>query len=325
MGRGTTIIEAALLRRNVIGNDVNPLSIILTSPRLDIPDINKVKQRLDTIKLSRSVSADIDLSMFFHKKTESELVSLQRYLSRRKKEKTEDSIDRWIRMVATNRLTGHSKGFFSVYTLPPNQAAQPENQRRINKLRNQKPEYRDIKTLILKKSRNLLNRLSESEIQNLNAVKRRARYLTCDAGTTPRIGNDSVQLTVTSPPFLNVVQYSSDNWLRLWFNDIDDKKIAKRITMSKTIEDWCGVMRGAFTELFRVTRSRGYVAFEVGEVQGGKLNLEDAVLPLGREAGFSCESILINMQQFTKTANIWGINNNVVGTNTNRIVLFRKS
>ena len=32
------------------------------------------------------------------------------------------AVDDWIRMVCLNRLTGHSAGFFSVYTLPPNQA-----------------------------------------------------------------------------------------------------------------------------------------------------------------------------------------------------------
>ena len=31
-------------------------------------------------------------------------------------------------MVALNRLTGHSPGFFSVYTLPPNQATSVERQ-----------------------------------------------------------------------------------------------------------------------------------------------------------------------------------------------------
>ena len=30
------------------------------------------------------------------------------------------------------------------------------------------------------------------------------------------------------------------------------------------------------------------------------------------------------MQRFTKTANIWGVGNNRLGTNTNRIVVFRK-
>jgi hypothetical protein len=34
--------------------------------------------------------------------------------------------------------------------------------------------------------------------------------------------------------------------------------------------------------------------------------------------------VLINDQEFTKTANCWGVDNNSKGTNTNRIVVFRK-
>jgi hypothetical protein len=34
--------------------------------------------------------------------------------------------------------------------------------------------------------------------------------------------------------------------------------------------------------------------------------------------------VLINAQQFTKTANVWGVANNSLGTNTNRIVVFRR-
>ncbi|HFE63566.1 MAG TPA: site-specific DNA-methyltransferase, partial [Caldithrix sp.] len=50
----------------------------------------------------------------------------------------------------------------------------------------------------------------------------------------------------------------------------------------------------------------------------------EVVVPLGISAGFDCAGILINSQKFTKTANIWGVSNNRAGTNTNRIVLFRK-
>ena len=35
--------------------------------------------------------------------------------------------------------------------------------------------------------------------------------------------------------------------------------------------------------------------------------------------------VLINAQQFTKTAACWGVDNNTKGTNTNRIVLPRKA
>ena len=70
--------------------------------------------------------------MFYHPDTEKEIVSLRAYLLNRKSGCRDDMIDRWIAMVATNRLTGHSKGFFSVYTLPPNQAVSPKSQQRIN-------------------------------------------------------------------------------------------------------------------------------------------------------------------------------------------------
>jgi len=77
-------------------------------------------------------------------------------------------------------------------------------------------------------------------------------------------------------------------------------------------------------ELHRITRPKGWVAFEVGEVQRGSVNLDEAVVPLGTQAGFRCEAILINTQKFTKTSNIWGIGNNERGTNSNRIVMLQK-
>jgi hypothetical protein len=71
-----------------------------------------------------------------------------------------------------------------------------------------------------------------------------------DAGSTFGIENRSVSLTVTSPPFLDIVQYSKDNWLRCWFNGIDMAKIEESITMLKNVEEWSNVMKVVFKELF---------------------------------------------------------------------------
>ncbi|KAB2879126.1 site-specific DNA-methyltransferase [bacterium] len=324
-GRGTTVIEAALLERNVIANDVNPLSRILSSPRFFIPDTQEVEKRLSAIPFEKNERADIDLSMFYHSKTESEIVGLKKYLKRRKRTGLEDDLDLWIRMVATNRLTGHSKGFFSVYTFPPNQAVGAERQKLINKKRKQKPEYRDTKKIILNKSKQLIKDLASEDVQILRGIGKQAVFLNDDARSTKEIPSDHIQLTVTSPPFLNVVQYADDNWLRFWFNDINAGVVAKKITMSKTLKDWADVMNGVFEELFRITRKGGWIAFEVGEVKNAKIKLEEYVVPLGTEAGFECKGIVINQQQFTKTSNIWGIKNNSKGTNSNRIVLFTKT
>lgn len=323
-GRGTTLIEAGILKRTVVGNDINPLTTILTRPRLSVPDLSQIEARLSEVPILTASKSDIDLSMFYHPQTLKEILSIRAYLYERDQLGLEDDIDRWIRMVATNRLTGHSKGFFSVYSLPPNQAISAEKQSKINELRNQKPEYRDSRSLILRKTRSLLSDVTQIQLENLSWASKTAVFLTKDAADTQEIPSEGIQLTVTSPPFLDVVQYAEDNWLRCWFNHIDAAEIEKRITMSKKIDEWNSVMQGVFNELFRITRREGFVAFEVGEVRGGKIKLEEHVIPLGLRAGFSCVGVMINTQRFTKTANIWGISNNQKGTNTNRIVLFSK-
>ena len=83
-------------------------------------------------------------------------------------------------------------------------------------------------------------------------------------------------------------------------------------------------MDGVFQQLARITKKQGWIAFEVGEINNGKINLEDYIVPIGLQNGFECFGVLINFQAFTKTLNIWGVNNNQRGTNTNRIILFKK-
>ncbi len=323
-GRGTTVIEAALLGRNIIANDINPISAILAEGRLVIPDEKELEERLEEILHSPAGKGDHNLKMFFHRDTLQEILQIRNWLKTRKRKGKEDALDKWIRMVATNRLTGHSKGFFSVYTLPPNQALTRDRQIKINRERKQKPTYRNTKDLILRKTRSLKRHLENKELKNLQKAAPLAQFINKDAGATAAIKRNSVQLTVTSPPFLDIVQYAKDNWLRCWFNDIDAVKVGKQITMSKTIEEWMDVMQNVFHELYRITKKGGVVAFEVGEVRYGKIKLEEFVVPLGINAGFTCKKIIINAHAFTKTANIWGIDNNAKGTNSNRIVVFIK-
>ncbi|WP_052361239.1 DNA methyltransferase [Geminisphaera colitermitum] len=329
-GRGTTAIEAALHGRRVATNDINPLARILTQPRLELPDPDAIQARLDSLDLNSpplpppGATPEPDLSMFYEARTLKEICALRHYLHQRRTTHTEDPIDRWLRMVATNRLTGHSPGFFSVYTLPPNQATSAKRQILINQKRKQVPPYRDVKKLIAKKTRQLLSDLTPAQTTALRSAAPHALYSETPATHTPVLPDASVALTITSPPFLDIVQYDDDNWLRCWFNHIDTAAITPRITMTRTLHIWADFIRDVFVELHRVTRPGGHVAFEVGEIRKGKIRLEETVVPAAAAAGFRCEKILINTQTFTKTANIWGIKNNTAGTNTNRIVLLQK-
>jgi hypothetical protein len=322
MGRGTTLLEAALLGRVPIGCDINPLSRILVEPRLNPPDIEAVRQRLSQIDWGLAAEAPEDLLTFYHPETLREICALKGYLFERRELGSLDAVDGWIRMVALNRLTGHSAGFFSVYTLPPNQAVSLAAQRKINADRHQSPSRRSVPRLILAKSRALL---ADYDVQNkavLNGVLAGSRLLTGPASSTPDIPSETIDLIVTSPPFLDVVDYAGDNWLRCWFGGVDPHEIP--LTILRKIADWRAAMAQVFVELARVLKHGGYVGFEVGEVRSGRVRLEDYVLPCGIEAGLEPVLVLINSQAFTKTAACWGVDNNRKGTNTNRVVLFRK-
>jgi hypothetical protein len=323
MGRGTTLIEAALLGRVPLGNDVNPLSQMLTRPRLSPPALSQLEHRLLSVDLEAPADEPDDLLAFYHPKTLHAISSIKRYLLSKKQAGALDALDEWIAMVTLNRLTGHSPGFLSVYTLPPNQAVSVKSQRIINERRNQVPPARDVIAILLKKSRQLLKDVDYAARENLARVSPKALLLTKAADATPEIAADSISLVVTSPPFLDVVQYVTDNWLRCWFLDIDAQSV--EMTEPSRLDAWQAAMTRVFQELHRLLKPGGHVAFEVGEVHGGKTKLEQAVLPCGVAAGFEPVLILINDQQFTKTANCWGVDNMSKGTNTNRIVVFRKS
>ncbi len=317
MGRGTTLIQARLRGCEVIGNDANPLASILVGPRLNPPACDEVAARLAGVRLNQPADMENELLVFFHPKTLAEILSWRSYFQRRRSGAKLDRVDAWIEMVICNRLTGHSSGFFSVYTLPPNQAVSVESQRKINEKRRQAPEYRDTKQLIMKKTRQLLADALPTDYPASSSL-----LLAKSADDTPEIAGSSVDLIVTSPPFLDTVDYLQDNWLRMWFCQIETSH--SKLWNFRRLDDWLEKMEACFVEFRRILSSNGLIAFEVGEIRKGVLQLENQIIQAAVKTGLHPECVLINSQQFTKTANCWGVRNNRDGTNSNRIVLLRK-
>ena len=319
MGRGTTPLQAALMGRRPVGSDANPLSAMLLRPRLAPPSLEQVAARLAEVPQIAALPAGPlldDLRVFFHDRTLARMMALRRWFGEREAAGAFDAVDDWLRMVALNRLTGHSSGFFSVYTMPPNQAVSAERQRRINARRGQVPPPRDVDALILRKSRVLLSGAAlppHPPAWLATAPAEEARFL----------ADGSVDLVVTSPPFLDVVDYRTDNWLRCWFAGIDMDSVP--IAAHKTPEAWQAFVHEALRDIARTLRPGGALAFEVGEVRGGRLLLEDQVIRAARGLPLTVAGVMVNDQNFTKTANCWGVSNNRKGTNTNRIVLMWKS
>jgi DNA methylase len=317
MGRGTTPVQAALMGRCPVGNDINPLSVLLTRPRLRPPAIGAIAARLEEIPWRQGADGPEDLLAFYHPDTLRRLMTLRAWLLARCpiEDPAPDPVDDWIRMVALNRLSGHSPGFFSGRTMPPNQAVSVAAQRRLNAKAGLEPPPRDVARLILRKSRGLL-------ADGVPPAHPPARLTVGPAAATPAIAAGSVALVVTSPPFLDVVQYADDNWLRCWFAAIDPAAVP--IALHRSEAAWTGMVHAVLAEQARILRPGGHVAFEVGEVRRGRLLLERLVWQAAEGLPFARLAVVVNQQDFTKTAQCWGVANNSGGTNTNRIVLLRR-
>jgi hypothetical protein len=142
---------------------------------------------------------------------------------------------------------------------------------------------------------------------------------------------ESVNLVVTSPPFLNQVDYVQDTWIEQWFCGITKEEVEGRIVQTPDLETWMQFISDTLSELHRVVVPGGFVAMEVGEVkyQNKILNLDEIIvgltcMPIYNAGQFRVREVIIQSQEFTKLANCFRVKNNKLGTNTNRIVLMER-
>ncbi|HQT60555.1 MULTISPECIES: DNA methyltransferase [unclassified Acidiphilium] len=322
MGRGTTPLQAALMGRRAGGNDISGLGVMMCRPRLRPVGPDAVEAALRRVDWSRGAVRRPELLAFYHPATLARLEALRDWIDARAPpgDDRPDPVADWIRMVALNRLAGHSPGFFSGRSMPPNQAVSVASQLRINARLGLAPPERDIAALILRKSRALLR----DGMMPGGAVLGGAHpcLFTGPAWDIP-LEAGAVALAVTSPPFLDVVDYAADNWLRCWFAGLDAGAAA--LGQHRGAAGWMAMIRRALAELARLVRPGGHVAFEVGEVRGGRILLERQVWQAAAGLPFERLGVLVNRQLFTKTSNCWGVSNFTRGTNSNRVVLLRRS
>ncbi|MCB1178725.1 MAG: site-specific DNA-methyltransferase [Leptospiraceae bacterium] len=318
-GRGTTAIQANLDGHFAMHNDINPLSIFLAESRKIIPSMEKLEKRLNSLDLKKKVSEskmDEDLLHFFHKDTLKQIKNLMRIYESDKSPEL-----KYIMLTALSRLHGHSVGFFSVYTFPQ-MSITPIAQKRNNEKRKQFPDFREIKPRILKK---MQTDLKDSLPPFYHEFTKENKYSNNPSENMKSFPTSSVDLIITSPPFLDKVNYESDNWMKSWFLGIKEEKQKGKISMFHSVDAWADFIGKTLKECSRVMKKNAHMVIEVGDVSVGKniVNLDEIVLKASEKTNLIWERTYINSQKFTKLSNCWNVFNNEKGTNSNRSVVFR--
>jgi len=71
MGRGTTPLEAALMSRRPVGNDINPLSAMLLRPRLKPPTLEAVAARTVMSDRAQAIAAETGALVYWQNAADS--------------------------------------------------------------------------------------------------------------------------------------------------------------------------------------------------------------------------------------------------------------
>ena len=253
-GSGTVPLEAARLGRRVFASDTSLYAVTLTKGKLNAPrstgaavnTLDKLLGRADRLPLPDLRSIPPWVRSFFHPRTLKEALRLFRVLKRDR---------RHFLLASLLGILHHQRPGFLSY---PSSHLVPylRSEKFPRSAYPELYEYRPVTPRLQAKVSRVLKRTPEMSLTPTVAGVRLASAKSIDL---PK----NIDCVVTSPPYMNALDYRRDNRLRLWFlgeplNDRPDHVL-------RTPAGFCKLMDAVAAQLNQKVRPGGHCIFVVGE------------------------------------------------------------
>lgn len=285
VGSGVIALESLIAGRGIISCDVNSYAVTLTKAKIFAPP--SLNQALALAEYYLEIAEDeyhnvnLDeapewVKKFFHPETLRETIAFANVLKSHKQD--------FLLGCLLGILHHQRPGFLSY----PASHAIPYL--RFKKFPKEKyPEmyqYRDVQSRILKKIKRTYKCFPYID-QNL------PKKCFFENATKISLENESIDAVVTSPPYMNTLDYVRDNRLRLWFlnghSNNDGESPKNLIEFKELMYNCINNIRGAL-------RSGGLCAIVTGEIDNescNSTNTAEAILQVAdRLKEFNCEGIV---------------------------------
>lgn len=305
-GSGTVLLESNILKRNSIGYDSSPLSILLckVKTRPYKPNSKKLLSELkDYIEKNKNKSFDMDETdkKWYDKKVFNSLM-----LIREKIEKLTEEKDKNYFLLALASIT-----------------------RKISRI-----DSRCVNHIVVDKNKPILN-VYEKFVKKVNEMdKSMDEYIEISNGNKINIerGNarsliklkeSSIDLIISHPPYLGCINYSNifklaNKLIGYKYDDVKKEDISTT-SLSKYMMD----MKKVFDEMFRVLKSGKYACVVIGDnrVNGDLIPTFSYFINYALEKGFKLKDIFIWLMNKKAGMNIKRRGNHV---DHNYILIFQK-
>lgn len=272
-GSGTIPFEAALQGLKAIASDISPLAFVVTSSKIDPPSDEDLMSALRSLKNTlahTTTSADLsdmeeEIQAFYHPQTAAEIVTARKFLF----ELTDGFIRHRSGLFLTaclahimhgNRPYALSRRSHNIIPIPPRGPA----------------EYKSVYDAIESKALRTIGHPLPEDFQ------RGSVYLAA-ADCLP-LEDETVDVVLTSPPFLGTTDFLRQNRIRNWLVgwSYADQKQRKPLFLEhdSRIERYQSIV----AELDRVTRLQATVVFHLGMVRS--TNMAESLSGLFQDKGF---------------------------------------
>lgn len=312
-GRGTTALEARIQDRKSIATDLNPIALALSRAKNAsltkeeiFARIAELERKYDSSLYQQEAKAQPEeIHLIFHPRTLAQLCYLKRKLL-----KSEKPIDQYLVGISLGTLHGGERangtsGYASI-DMPNTFSMSPDYVRKFVQTNNLNRIFHDMFTILREKTERLYKKhtgLKQSGV----VVKADAKKLSEVDELKPF--HKKVSLVLTSPPYLGIVNYAKQNWIRSWFLDEDPLKVSEELDDDLNLEEWINFSKEVVIELKKFLKKDGVAVFVIGDVAKSKTS----VIPLAREF-----ALMIREEKLFK--NVWCINDAISDTDkTTRI------
>ena len=276
-GIGTICLESSLMKRNSIGFDLNPYAIHIAEAKCNIEiDLQKKISEIEKIKINLS-GYNLDkipewVKNYYNPRTLKEILFFLDYFKKKK--------DKFLYGCLLAISQGHRPGHLSkpcAWTIP------------YKPRPNDPGEYRSVKPrLIAKIKRNF---------EETNFKRGKMKIQKKDARKLKNISDKSIDAIITSPPYLNTLDYVNSHRLRLAIcGHYENKKLVplknKLIQHKKT---YLSEMEKVIFQFNRVLKKNALCSLVVGDhfESGGKIiNTSQLLLSIFKKYNFDFIDII---------------------------------
>ena len=278
-GRGTTALRSRELKRQFIGSDLNPYALVLSKFKISkIYKTTLIKRILYWKKIFMEKEKkwfketynekNKELLYYYHRKTLSNLLFIREKIGKtwNKNSKYNNAILAFVTglMHGPSRKNGDTI-YFSV-SKPNTISMSPNYVKNYVKKNNLKIPLVDVFQKVIDrintKYDNIIEKEFKGKIYNYNATNK-----------NPHIKNNSIDLVVTSPPYLSIVNYTNSNWLKLWILGYERKKLNNQIKLTDNLKykEYIVFIKKFLNNIYFKLKKGAKVCLIVGDVHGKKL------------------------------------------------------